>query len=444
MAAKNIDPRPQSSAKTSRDVASLALLRRRVRRLRAIVDASLLVNSDLDLGRIAEHIVGEAARLIGAERGSLFLLDEGGHALVSLVAQGLEGGAITVARGDGIVGTVAATGRPVLLHEPYGDRRFDPGVDKATGFKTRSLLTVPVKDRDGRLVAVLQLLNKRRGTFGRSDITFLAELGAPFALALTTAQLHREIVARERTEQELKLAADIQKTLQPRDLSAIPGLAVTALFNPCLEVGGDYFDCIPTERGTWWLVLADVSGKGVSSAIIASNVQAYLWSRRTDTRPIEVVVAEGNDLLHRLAQGRKYATLILVEWDPDAREVRWVNAGHPAAMLRHDGAVERLEATGPPMGLLSRMSYTTHRRALTAGDTLLLFTDGVSEAGEGSPAGEFGLDRIQRLVQRLAPGDDPIQAVAAAVEEHLGGAGASDDVTLLCARIPSSPGGDRP
>lgn len=435
MAAKRTGPRSQPSSQPPGDAAALATLRRRVRRLRAIVDASLLVNSELELGRIAEHIVGEAVRLIGAERGSLFLLEEGGEALVSLVAQGLESGVITVAVGEGIVGTVAATGRPVLLHHPYRDPRFDRGVDRTTGFVTRSLLTVPVKDREGRLVAVLQLLNKRRGTFGRDDVTFLAQLGAPFALALTTAKLHREIVARERSAQELRLAAEIQRTLQPRDLSDIPGLEVSVLFRPCLEVGGDYYDCIPTERGTWWMVLADVSGKGVASAIIASNVQAYLWSRRTDTRPLEVVVAEGNDLLYRLAQGRKYATLILVEWDPQAREVRWVNAGHPAAMLRHGGVTQRLEPTGPPMGLLPKMSYAAPGRVLSTGDTLLLFTDGVSEAGEGSPAGEFGLDRVQQLVQGLSPSDDPIHAVAAAVEDHLGGSEAGDDLTLLCLSV---------
>jgi len=435
MAAKRTDASSQPPDKPPGDVAALAHLRRRVRRLKAVVDSGLLVNSELDLGRIAEHIVGEAVRLIGAERGSLFLLEEGGKTLVSLVAQGLDSGAITVARGVGIVGTVAATGRPVLLHRPYSDRRFDRGVDRATGFVTRSLLTVPVKNREGHLVAVLQLLNKRRGTFGRDDVTFLAQLGAPFALALTTAKLHREIVARERSAQELRLAAEIQRTLQPRDLSAIPGIEVSVLFRPCLEVGGDYYDCIPTDRGTWWLVLADVSGKGVASAIIASNVQAYLWSRRTDARPLGVVVAEGNDLLYQLAQGRKYATLLLVEWDPASRTVKWVNAGHPAAMLRHDGITERLEPTGPPMGLLPKMSYTAPGRVLAQGDTLLLYTDGVSEAGEGSPAGEFGLDRIQRIVQDLSPGDDAIQALAEAVEGHLGGSEAGDDLTVLCLRV---------
>lgn len=411
-----------------------ALLEKRVRRLRAVVDASLLVNSELDLERLARHVVAVAVRLIGAERGSLFLLDPGGRTLTSLVAQGLEAGAITIGVGEGIVGTVAATGRALLLADPYGDPRFDQAVDRATGFKTRSLLTVPVRDREGTLVAVLQLLNKKRGGFGREDVTFLAELGTTFALALTTAKLHREIVARERTAEEMKLAAQIQRTLQPEDLSAVPGLEVSALFRPSYEVGGDYFDCIPTSRGTWWLVLADVSGKGVSSALIASNVQAYLWSRRNDGQPLEVVVAEGNELLHILAKGRKYATLVVAEWSPETKELRWVNAGHPPAMLRHERRVERLGATGPPIGLLPGMAYAAGACKLAAGDVLLAYTDGVNEAGEGTARGELGIDRVERVVKGLKPAADVAAAVAAAVERHLAGEPAGDDITLLCLR----------
>ncbi len=422
--------------------AATAALRRRVRRLRAVVDASLLVNSDLDLARIAEHIVAIAVRLIGAERGSLFLLEPDGKTLVSLVAQGLDGERLTVRVGEGIVGTVASRGRALFVHDPYSDRRFDSGVDRTTGFRTRSLLTVPVRDREGSLVAVLQLLNKRRGTFSRDDVTFLADLGAPFALALATARLHLEIVARERLQKEMKLAADIQRTLQPGDLSGVPGLDISAIFQPCLEVGGDYYDCIPTDRGTWWLVVADVSGKGVASAIIASNVQAYLWSRRNDARGLELVVSEGNDLLHHLAQGRKYATLVLVEWDPASRQMRWVNAGHPPPMVQRKGNVQRLEATGPPMGLLPDMRYSSQECVLRAGDALVLYTDGVSEAGEGSAAEEFGLDRVERLVQNLSPGEDASRALAAAVADHLGAAQASDDITILSLRaLGASQGG---
>ncbi len=394
-----------------------------------------MVNSELDLEHIAQHVVAIATRLIGAERGSLFLLDPSKATLSSLVAQGLKAGALTLGVGDGIVGAVAATGRSILLDHPYEDPRFDPQVDHATGFTTRSLLTVPVKDRDGVLVAVLQLLNKKRGVFGRDDVKFLAELGASFALALTTATLHREIVARERMSKELQLAADIQRTLQPGDLSAVPGLALEVVFRPCLEVGGDYFDCIPRDDGSWWLVVADVSGKGVSSALVASNLQAYFWSRRNDPRDVTVVVGDGNDLLHRLAHGRKYATLLLAQWTPSTKEFALVNAGHPPAMLLREGSVERMDATGAPIGLIPRLPYGVKRYTLSTGDGFLFYTDGVSEAGEGTPSGEFGLDRVEAVMQDLAPDAAPLQDLIEEVERHLRGAPLTDDVTLLFARV---------
>ncbi len=166
----------------------LAQSRNRVRRLEAVVEAALMVNSTLDLAQLAEHIVDIATRLIGAERGSLFLVEPKGGGLASMVAQGVEPTGLRLEVGEGIVGAVAASGEAEILDDPYADPRFDSAIDHATGFRTRSLLTVPVRDGEGSMVAVLQLLNRRRGDFSREDVEFLAELGVPFAIALTTAQ----------------------------------------------------------------------------------------------------------------------------------------------------------------------------------------------------------------------------------------------------------------
>ena len=125
----------------------LAEARERVRRLEAVVEAGLMVNSTLDLAELAEHVIGIATRLINAERGSLFLVDRETGRLRSMVAQGLTTGPLTVEVGEGIVGAVAASGEAELLDDPYMDSRFDPKVDQLTGFQTRSLLTVPVRDR---------------------------------------------------------------------------------------------------------------------------------------------------------------------------------------------------------------------------------------------------------------------------------------------------------
>jgi sigma-B regulation protein RsbU (phosphoserine phosphatase) len=412
---------------------SLTDLRRRVRRLRAIIDAAALVNSTLDLQVIADHIVSIATRLLSAERGSLFLLDRETSALAPLVAHGVQDGQLMVSVGEGIVGTVARTGRPIILSDPYSDPRFNPRFDRETGFTTRSLLTVPVRDRGGELVAVLQLLNHKGHPFNDDDASFLGELGVPFAIALCTAQMHQQVVERERLREELRLAAEIQRTMQPLDLAHVPGLEIQALSNPCLEVGGDYFDLIPTDRGTWWLVVGDVSGKGVSAALVASNLQAFLWSRRSDPSPLKTIMAEANDLLRTLARGKKYATLVLAEWSPESQTLTWVNAGHPPMLLKRRAALEVHEATGVPLGLLRDRSYTQESAVLEGGDLLLLVTDGVTEAEGGAGEGEFGLGRVKACFDGAEGSAGLAERVSGALAEHLGGSNARDDVTLLCA-----------
>jgi len=412
----------------------LACAEERIRRLEAVVEASVRVNSTLDLRELAEYVIEIAANLIGAERGSLFLVDHQRGTLQSLVAQGLNEEGLDLEIGDGIVGAVAASGEAMILNDPYVDPRFDSRVDLVTGFRTRSLLTVPVVDRDETLVAVLQLLNHLGAGFSTEDVDFLAELGVTFAIALTTARLHREIVTRERMQEELRLAAEIQETLRPHDHRSLPGLEVRSLVQPCLEVGGDYFDLIPRDDDRWWLVMADISGKGVAAGLIASNVQAFLWSRRADERPLELIIAEANDLLCRLAQGRKFATLVLVEWTPRDRTIRWVNAGHPPMLLIHGNDVRTLDATGLPVGLLSDQSYGAGQCELSYDQTFVLYTDGVLEAGMGEDVGEFGLDRLVQCVTGAADAQAAIDAIEAAVTDHLQGSMSDDDLTILCGR----------
>jgi len=414
----------------------LTLSRERIRRLEAVVEASLMVNSTLDLQELAEHIVDIACRLIDAERGSLFLVDPESATLKSMVAQGLSSGSLNLDFGEGIVGAVAASGEAEILEDPYQDPRFDPRVDRATGFCTRSLLTVPVRNRENRLAAVLQLLNHRGGGFSREDVEFLAELGVSFAIALTTARLHAKTVARERLWEEVRLAAEIQRALQPEDRALIPGLELQAQMRPCLEVGGDYWDVIPRGGGRWWIVIADVSGKGVPAGLVASNIQACLWTRREDPAPLTEVVAGINDLLCRLTRGRKYATLILAEWDERKATLTWVGAGHPPLLLEGDGEVREYAATGPPVGLLTDQSYQSVEAQLSAGDTILLYTDGILEAGGEDGEDEFGLDRIRHHLPGKGGPTEVIARLDAALGAHLGDENPGDDITLLCFRRP--------
>jgi sigma-B regulation protein RsbU (phosphoserine phosphatase) len=277
-------------------------------------------------------------------------------------------------------------------------------------------------------------LNHAGDGFSAVDVDFLAELAAPFAIALTTASLHRDLVAQARMKEELRMAAEIQRTLRPTTEAAVDGLALETLIRPCLEVGGDYFDLIPSpDQARWWLIMADVSGKGVAAGLIAANIQAFMWSRRAGSSPLAAVVAEANDLLYGLARGRKFATMVVVEWFPASRLARWVSAGHLPLLLGRDDQVQSFEATGRPIGLLPNQSYTSEERALAAGDRLLLYTDGILEAGMGSACGEFGLDRINAAFAGPPGARAALDRLAAALAEHLGDEAPDDDVTMLCA-----------
>jgi phosphoserine phosphatase RsbU/P len=419
--------------RTAKEKATLEVYQDRIRRLEAVVEASALVNSALELRTIAEIIVSVATRLIGAEAGSVFLLDHGKQVLRSLVAAGVGDEGLLVRSGEGIVGAVAATGDPIVLDDPYRDPRFARRFDELTGFRTRSLLTVPVRDRDGKLVAVLQLLNHRNGGFKDGDVAFLAELGVPFAIALATARLHEEIVARERLAEDVRLAGEIQQTLQPRDLAVAPGLEIAARWWPSREVGGDFFDLIPARGGTTWLVIADVSGKGIPAALIASNIQAYLWSRRADRRPLQQIITDGNELLYGLTQGKKYATLILAEWHPGSGLVHFVNAGHPPALVVHHGGIVELGATGPPLGLLPSLAFDRGTARLRVGDSLLMYTDGVIEAGIETDLDEFGVARVAACLARGQSSQATLDRVSEALAAHLGEHQPHDDVTMLSA-----------
>lgn len=418
----------------------LAEARERIGRLEAVVEAGLMVNSTLDLAELGKHIIDIATRFINAERGSLFLVDSRTGCLRSMVAQGLTTGPLTVAVGEGIVGAVAASGEAEFLADPYSDPRFDPKVDRVTGFRTRSLLTVPVRDREERLIAVLQLLNHKTGGFSTTDVDFLAELGVAFAIALTTADLHREIVAREQLRREVCLAAEIQRALQPEGRADIPGLEIEVLFEPCHEVGGDYWDVIPVGNGRWWIVVADVSGKGVPAGLVASNIQACLWARRAGSEPLTSVIADVNEILCRLTRGRKYATLVAAEWNSADESLTWVSAGHPPLLLSRGGVVRKFGATGRPVGLLPDQSYRSETAPLTEGDTVLLYSDGMLEAGGIHGSDEFGLDRIRACLTGNGGPRGVINRLTTALAAHVDGAEPEDDVTLVCLRRKSAVG----
>lgn len=422
-------PDPQASPDTATaDSRELA-------RLRVLVEASKLINSSIEPEELFSTIVSMAREQLGVERGTLFFVDEAkGEIWARIPAEG-EISEIRLPLGRGIAGTVAATGETVIVHDAPSDPRFDPSVDRRSGFRTRSILCVPIRNRKGRIVGVLQLLNKKEGTFGEADLEFLALVSEHVAIGMENATLHLSLLEKDRMQRELAFGKEIQKRLLPEPPQGIAGTEIAATSVACFEVGGDSYDFIELASGDLAVAIADVSGKGVAAALVMSSLQAALRvAAPLDESPVRLA-ARLDKLVRELAGGRKYVTLFFGYYEPETGRLRYVNAGHNPPLVLHEGGVTTLASTGVPIGLVPSPAWREAEVVLERGASLVLFTDGMTEASSPDDE-EFGNERFQALASSLAgrPPAGVIEALLEGVTAFEGGTRPSDDKTLVVLR----------
>ena len=403
-------------------------------RLRTLVEASKLINSSIEPNALFGSILTVARNELHVERGTLYFVDDQKKEIWTKIAGELAS-EIRLPVGKGLAGTVAATGEAVILHDAYEDPRFDRSLDQKTGYRTRSMLCVPIKNRGQRVVGVLQLLNKTNGSFGPRDLEFLSDISDHMAIAMENATLHLELLEKQRMEQELALGREIQRRLLPSAPVDIRGIELAALSHPCYEVGGDYFDFIELPGGDLGLAIGDVSGKGVSAALIMSSVQAALRVAAPIEDDLARLVARLNALIFRSASGRKYATFFFARYSPATGVLRYVNAGHNPPYIATEAGLTEIESTGRPIGILPESSYTEGTIELPHGSTLFLYTDGLNEAADPDDV-EFGNDNLRNLfrAQRNEATNEIPKRVLDAVIKFERGAKATDDKTIVVMR----------
>jgi phosphoserine phosphatase RsbU/P len=428
-------------ARLSAVVLALAERRGSMKELSGILEVTKKLNSTLDLGELISIILQIATRQTGAERGTVFLVDQEHNEIWSLVGTGLEQQVIRLPGDRGIAGWVAREGTAVRLENAYNDARFEPDIDRRLGFKTQQLLCTAIRNEAGAIIGVLQLLNKPEG-FTDEDEAFIDAISIHVALALEKAQLHRERVEKEKMERDLTLAREIQAGLLPEAPPIFPGIEIAVSHRASQMVGGDYYDFLPVTvegRESLLLVVADVEGKGAASALVMANVQAILHALADHIDSLEKLPATINEKLvgarTARAQGRvtKYLSTFLALVEKGGRNLRFVNAGHvPPALIRADGSLEWLEAGGMILGLLPGLDFECGAVALQPGDLLVACTDGITEAMD-SAGMEFGRQRLAEFVSRMRQRhpDEIVQAVIAEVTKHARNGIYEDDRILL-------------
>src|SRR5947209_4816692 len=284
---------------------------KQINKLSVLFEATRLLNSTLDLTELLELILRIARTEVKADRASVFLVDHKHNELWSIIASGLDHQEIRIPFGNGIAGRVASTGETVNVEDAYKPPFFESGFDPKLNYKSTSLLCLPIRHHSGTIVGVIELLNSQSGRFSAEDADFLSRLSGHMAMALENARLHRDALEKQRHEKELGLARSIQRRLLPPSPPVVPGYEIAVLSDPCYHVGGDYYDFLNLGPQSLLLVIADVQGKGISSALVMSNLQATLRALVMHLHSLEVLAFSLNEMLYNDSQTGKYLSLFL-------------------------------------------------------------------------------------------------------------------------------------
>lgn len=288
--------------------------------------------------------------------------------------------------------------------------------------------------RHGQFLGVLYLDSKRPAAFSKLDRQILDALAVEAASILDNARLVERERQRQRLEQELSIAREIQQALLPRGFRDFPHLTISGMNMPCHAVGGDYFDVFPITEERTAFVIADVAGKGIGAALLTTMLQGALTGLTLGSDPAGVF-HHINDFLCTHSDVGRYATMFFGIVDHDGN-LDYLNAGHPSPLLLRQGTVSEIFTEGSfPVGLIPEAKYSAVRVTLEPGDTLVLFSDGVTEAADLQER-MFGVPRLSETLagQHDAPLDQLQKRVVDSVEEFARGASQADDITVLLIR----------
>ena len=413
---------------------------RQARNLKALLGVAKALASEIKLDNLLQVIVAKAAEVMDAERATLFLYDQPRNELWSKTTQKLEINEIRVPLGVGIAGTVAKTRALINIADAYADPRFDPTFDKQTGYHTRSILCLALIGNDDSLVGVIQVLNKKnRQTFDEIDESLLAGLSDHITVALERGRLIEAYIEKERLEEGLKLAHDIQMSMLPKTFPPFPerrDLDIFAAITPAKKVGGDFYDFFFLDEDRLCFAIGDVSGKGVPAALFMAVIKTLFKAIASRVQNPSDILSTVNRQICRDNDSQMFTTLLCGILNTRTGEIKYSSGGHNPPYHISRGGVQQMPNTdGRVLGLIEESTYGWGRLVLGSGETIVLYTDGVTEAMD--PAGKFFSEqRLESILTqtKFASARRQIDHLTNQITLFAAGAEQSDDITALAIR----------
>jgi len=424
--------------------------------LRRLLDVSRRLGNTPDLGEILSVIIDAMRDLLQARRATVFEYDAGNDQLVATVAHGLEpdvlnGTASSASAssassqmpevrfpaGAGIAGAAAQTRRIVNVPDAYADARFNPEVDRRTGFRTESILSIPLCGIDGELIGVAQVLNKIGGAFDEADEAVAEALAAQAAVAIKRARLIQDQLARQKLERDLELARTIQQATFPNSLPDVAEYEIATWSESADSTGGDAYDVIATgEAGAEVLfLLADATGHGIGPALLATEIRAMLRMAARLDADLNSMAEHLNSQLCEDTPAGYFVTGWLGLLNPQTHLLQSFSAGQAPLFHVHarERTVEERAADTVPFGIIPDIDAScVNEIDLEPGDIFAVMSDGICEAGNLQHQ-QFGSERIMAALcdARLQTAEAIVRELLVRVHEFCGEAPAKDDRTIL-------------
>ncbi|HEU5410322.1 MAG TPA: SpoIIE family protein phosphatase [Candidatus Acidoferrales bacterium] len=415
--------------------------------LGVLLEVARTMGSGLSLEDVLAAVVEAAIRVTRTERGVLLLANEAGE-LAPVVARDSKGEQIAADQlkiSSGVLKRVAASRRELIVSDT-GD---EVSLGQQASVASLSLLTIvaipieklpviaavdlTITSEEAELLGVLYLDSRSPSTaFSEIDREVLRTLAREAATVIENARLFSAARAKARLDHEIEIASQIQRELLPKSFPEMSHVSVTGSTLACHSVGGDCFDVVALEGGRYGFFVGDVAGKGIAASLLATLLQGVFYTTAALDIPLAELTKRVNQFLCERSSEDRYATLFYGVLDPSG-SLEYINAGHvPPLVRRASGEVVELGAANFPVGMFPEAEFASERALLQAGDYLVIYSDGVSEARNLRDE-MFEQERLNELVKTF-PGENVEQlaeAIRTGVRSFTGGAPQADDVTMV-------------
>ncbi len=423
----NADATPHS------DSATESTARKQIGDLQAVLKVSRDLAIVSDLTPLLRQVQRAALEVLDCERATVFLFDDERDELFSRIAADAKEIRFSVERG--IAGEAFRTGQVIHVPDAYADARFNPEIDRATGFRTRNMIAFPLVGLDSKIVGVLQVLNKAEGSFDPWDDELVRTFGAQVGVALQRQLLLEHYADKQRLQRDLSIAREIQQSLIPKKVAQIDGFDVAGWNKPADETGGDCFDYLTLPDGSLALIIADATGHGIGPALIMAECRALFRATISLSHNLCQVVGRVNSLLCADLPDDRFVTAFFGLLDPRDNTLSYLSAGH-GPIIQYDRDADEFTdwpANAMPLGIQADLPFDESVRiAMRPGDMVVLVTDGFIEYCNRDGE-QFGAARILNHLRTLRDGScsEMIESLYREVRTFAAGAPQADDLTAI-------------